>query len=135
VRSDTVLNTIRIDFACNDPDNGNFAGRVAQIHVGDALELVARNWNILSFNGCPRFRVDRRFIVLSGKRWPIVQSVDWYGNWCWNAYWFEPDVAADFLVWLRGRDLFQCEGGDVIACDSWERNEREMMRDILSVSA
>ena len=35
--------TIGIDMACNDPDNGLFAGRVAQIqvHAPDLLSLTA----------------------------------------------------------------------------------------------
>lgn len=115
---------IRIDFACNDPNNGAFAGRVAQIHLPDQLlELTANAWNILSFNGCPRLREDGNWIVLSGKRWPTVRVKEWYGNWCWNAYWMHDQVARQFLVWLHGRRLFHCECGETRLFNLWKRDE------------
>jgi hypothetical protein len=112
---------IRIDMACNDPDNGLFAGRVAMIHLPDQLlELTANEWNILSFRGCPRLREEPGAIILSGKRWPIVRAKEWYGNWCWNAYWMQPQAAKQFLVWLHGRGLFHCETGETWACELWD---------------
>lgn len=54
--------TIRIDFACNDPDSGAFAGRVTMVHwraargpLGyDGLDLMA---NCASIDG-PAFTDD-----------------------------------------------------------------------------
>ena len=110
-----------IDFACNDPDNGALAGRVAQISVaGGALELTAKGWSLLSFRGCPKIREDGSKIVLAGKPWTWVRSKSWVGNWCWEGYAFEPETATAFLVWLHWRGLFKCEGGWVELCEAWD---------------
>ncbi len=112
---------IRIDMACNNPDNGNFVGCVAQIQLPNgALELTAKAWNITSFHRCPKLDESRSKIVLSGKAWPIVRSIDWFGNWCWNAYWFDSLVALRFLRWLHARNLFMLEGGWSDLCELWQ---------------
>ncbi len=119
----------RIDFACNEPDNGMFDHCVCQIHLPDQLlELTAKNWCITSNRGLPRFAEvieDQRVVAirLSGKRWPIVRSKEWYGNWCWNAYWMRDQVARQFLVWLHRRGLFQCELGETRFYHLWKRKE------------
>lgn len=115
---------VRIDFCCNDPDNGLFAHAVCQIHLPDQLlELTAKQWGILSFRGCPRFAEVKGGIRLSGKTWPIVASKEWYGNWCWNSYWMRDHVARQFLVWLHGRRLFNCECGETRLFNLWKRAE------------
>jgi hypothetical protein len=111
---------VRIDLACNDPDNGIFAGRLCQVNVGRLLDLTARNWSITSFRGCPSLREGRDVIAVSGKRWPIVRSEEWVGNWCWNGYWMREQVARQFLVWLHGTGRFQCEGGDSDWASAWD---------------
>lgn len=115
----------RIDFACNDPDNGNFAGRVCMIHLPNgALELTANAWGITSFRGCPKFGYALNAdIRLSGRQWPTTDRKCWYGNWCWDAHWFEAAVAHEFLEWVRHRGMFHCEGGLVTLCDAWEAPE------------
>lgn len=113
---------VSIHFACNDPDNGDFAGRVAQISVESAaLELTARGWGITSFRGCPKLREDDKHIVLAGKRWPFVRRKSWVGNWCWDGYAMTADTATAFMIWLHQRGLFQCEGGWVELCEAWDR--------------
>lgn len=119
-----MTDLVRIDFACNDPDNGLFAYAVCQIHLPDQLlELGAKQWSLLSFRGCPRFAEVSGGIRLSGKTWPIVRSIEWYGNWCWNAYFMRDQVARQFLVWLHRRDLFQCECGETRLYNLWKRRE------------
>lgn len=102
--------TIRIDIACNDPDNGIFASRANGIQIadadGDLIELEPYDWE----RG-PRFIVTNNTFRLSGKNWPYLQSKEWYGNWCWNAYWLNTDTAIRFLHWLHSRELFQCTHG------------------------
>lgn len=112
---------ILIDFACNDPDNGAFAGRFSQIHLPEsALELTCRNWSITSLRGCPKLRDNGSTIATSGKPWPITRRVHWHGNWCWNGYWMTAETAQAFLTWLHKRQTFQCEGGWVELCDAWD---------------
>ncbi len=112
---------VSIHMACNDPDNGNFLGRVAQISVAsDALELTAKAWIITSERGCPKLREDGRTFFLAGKRWPFVRRKSWIGNWCWDDCAVSTSVATDFMIWLHGRGLFQCEGGWVELCEAWD---------------
>lgn len=114
---------IEVHMACNDPDNGEFIGRVCQISVqNDALELVAKCWDLTSSCRVPKLRnlQDEHTFVLSGKRWPFVRTKAWVGNWCWDGYAMTADIATAFLVWLHRRSLFKCEGGWVELCDAWE---------------
>ena len=116
---------ISIHMACNDPDNGDFAGRVAQISVeSDALELTARGWGITTFRGCPKLREDtrggRKVFYLAGKPWQYERRQSWVGNWCWDGYAVTVPVANKFLAWLHRRQLFQCEGGWVELCEAWD---------------
>lgn len=103
---------IRIDVACNDPDNGNFAGRAPMIQIGD-IDLEARDF----YGRPPRFAIlaatpegVSRF-RLSGKTWTYRASKAWYGNWCWDAFWLRQLDAADFVNWLRRRRLYDCITG------------------------
>jgi len=100
-----MTDLVRIDI----PDNGLFASIAQQIQLPDGLmELEARD-----YDRPPRFVVfgDNTF-RLAGKRWPFVRAKDWYGNWCWNAYWLDEPVARAFLIWLHGRRLFDCTCGE-----------------------
>ena len=113
---------ISIHFACNNPDNGDFAGQVCQIALPDgALDLTARAWRITSFRGCPKLRDGMDSFVLAGKRWPVIRRKFWVGNWCWDSFTLTSDKATAFMVWLHGRALFQCEGGWSELCDAWDR--------------
>jgi len=104
----TTLPLLRVDFCCNDPDNGLFAGEVEAIQIYDAdpvLELEC--W------GYPRrFRVEVDHIVLSGKRAAYHRVRHGIGNWCWDAYWFEIDVAIALLESMHRRDFFACSLAD-----------------------
>jgi hypothetical protein len=125
-----ITDEVRFDFACNDPDNGLFAGRVPQIEINpDGLTLEAKQWNGYSFARCPRFREDGGHFILAGKRWPFIRSKDWWGNWCWNAYWLDPKVAQDFLIWLRARDLFHATEGESSLFDAWNNPDPKALAD------
>lgn len=117
---------VSISMACNDPDNGDFAGRVAQISLEhEALQLTAKAWGITSLRGCPKLREDtalgKRAFYLAGKPWQFERSKAWVGNWCWDAYALAAPVATEFLIWLHRRALFQCEGGWVELCEAWDK--------------
>lgn len=107
---------IGLDFACNDPDNGLFSGRVdgIQLYAEDPIfELEARR------ETGPRLSVSDGSIRLAGKSWPISSSKEWVGNWCWNRYAFPLERAADFLIWLHARKLFALTCGDSRLYDAW----------------
>jgi len=96
---------IRVDVACNDPDNGDFAGRAAAIQFADALELTAHDMN------GPRFRQVGDFITLSRRRFRYDSAKDWYGNWVWNAYWLPIAEAARLLHYVHGLRKFGVDMG------------------------
>jgi hypothetical protein len=111
-------NAVMIDIACNDPDNGLFAGRAEMIEIGtDFIEMEARGRP-------PRFddhgAESNNLVYLAGKRWPVIGCKYGVGNWCWNGYWMEIPVAVDFLVWLHGRRLFNLTCGETRIFNIWE---------------
>lgn len=113
-----------ISMCCNDPDNGDFAGRVCQISLPDSmLNLTAKAWGITSFRGCPELSDDDRSFKLAGKRWPFTRRRSWIGNWCWDGYVMSVADVTRFLGWLHGRNLFHCESGWVELCDAWDAPE------------
>lgn len=108
------LNQIMIDIACNNPDDGIFAGRAEMIEIaGDFLQL--------ELAGCraPKFTDLGDEIRLSRRKWPIVGSKDWIGNWCWNGYWMKIPIAVDFLAWLQTTRIFHCTCGEERAYNIW----------------
>jgi hypothetical protein len=111
---DIRRNRCRIDIACNDPDNGLFAHRAEQIHVGDNLmEFEARR------EPAPRFIETPTGFRMAGKNWPTQGCKAWVGNWCWNGYWLDIPVAVDFFVWLQGRKLFDLSCGETRLFNMW----------------
>lgn len=107
---------IRLDVACNDPDNGLFAFCAEQLQVhtwdGESIELAA-------CRAAPRFRELSGAIRLCRGVWPTLASKEWYGNWCWNAYWLHPEVAADLLMVVKRSGLFHCDCGPSQLFDNW----------------
>ena len=120
-----TLPLISIHMACNNPDNGDFAGRVAQISLdNECLQFTARAWTITSLRRCPKLREDtergKRVFYFAGKPWQFERRNSWIGNWCWDGYAVTVPVAEAFLAWLRKRDLFQCEGGWCELTEAWD---------------
>lgn len=112
---------ISIDIACNDPDNGLFAGRAEQINIKDA------DGELIEFE-CRRVRAPKIIEVaggirVAGKFWPTHGSKEWVGNWCWNAYWVDVDVAIAFLSWLHTRAFFDLTCGENRIFDRWKERE------------
>ena len=105
----------RIDVACNDSENGNFDGRAAALQVGDILELTSHDMK------GPVFRVEADAIVLSGKRFPIIGSKDWFGNWVWNAYWLALPDAIALLTFVHRRGKFSVDMGVDPMFDLWKK--------------
>lgn len=109
---------IPIDMACNDPDNGLFAGRVEQLTIGsEFLELTARRTP-------PRLvELPDGRLRISGRVWACHGSKEWVGNWCWNRYWLRLDVAIDMLAWLHRRQAFHCDMGETRLFNLWGKSE------------
>jgi hypothetical protein len=104
----------RVEICCNDPDNGSFDGRAMAMQIGD-LELMSRDWR------GPKLRETPEGIVIAGKHWPTVRSKEWFGNWCWNAYWLPEGIIADFLIWAHRRDFWQVDQAEERVFNLWQR--------------
>ena len=97
-----------VDIACNDGDNGLFAGVADQISIGDAEFEPAH------YGASPTFRELDGAVRLSGKVWTIESSKYGVGNWCWNRYLLaRPEITprwylVEFVTWLRKRKIFRC---------------------------
>ena len=111
---------VRLEFCCNDPDNGLFDNRIAGIQLPDTdLQLTARDMR------GPAFAVlDDARLRISGRIFRYTWSKEWFGNWCWNAYYFEPAVAVELLAFLHGRDKFAADAGEERLFSMWKRQER-----------
>ena len=107
---------IGVDFACNDPDNGLFAGRIEQIQVGsEFLELTARREPVRLVE------VDDSTLRIAGRHWAYDRAKYGVGNWCWNRYWMRLDDAAALIAWLHKRRFFHCDMGEERIFNLWRK--------------
>ena len=112
----SVARLYRFDFACNDPDNGLFAGKVASAQWDDC-EIEAPNWEGYTFAETPNgIRIHRRTFI-------VQRSKEWIGNWCWNGYWMERAEWKRLLLTLR-ENGWRCTCGPCRFYD-WFNRERE----------
>lgn len=108
---------VDVHFACNDPDNGRFAGRVGLASVTWCKELCELDLD--PFWGVKFTELDGA-IRIHRKVFPIVASKDWVGNWCWNAYRFEYPVYRR-LIRTLAKNGWRCTGGLVRWSDAYDR--------------
>ena len=103
---------IPVDFACNDPDNGDFAGKVwmGQIDSND----IERAAGEIAFTELEEgFRIHRKRFIAHDVR-------HWVGNWCWNRYWLSVREANRLIEHLR-MNGWSCVGGDARFYDLFNR--------------
>lgn len=114
-----MTRVVRLDFCCNDPDNGLFDGRVAGVQLPDLdLELMASD-----LRG-PTLRILGNGLLRIGRRtFKSVASKEWFGNWCWNAYFFAPPVAVELLCYLHSLGKFSADQGEERLFALWRRTE------------
>lgn len=116
-----MLARVRIDFACNDPDNGVFAGKVAMA----AYHLDAHTSIEFESPGLREFKFtlpDRRHAIrLHRREFPFVARTAWYGNWCWDSFTFDRPVAKALLGTLRSNGWAVDNVPVVWAERFWER--------------
>jgi hypothetical protein len=122
---------VRLDVCCNDPDNGNFAARAAGIQLQDNLmELMAHDMR------GPVFREHPEHIQISRRRFRCWRSKEWYGNWCWNAYWLDVDVAVELLAYAHSLGAFNCDQAEerlfkIWDDDRWSADDRDLLGRLL----
>lgn len=113
---------IAIDIACNDPYNGLFAYRAAAIQIpvaGDILmELAASDMR------GPRMREGGDYIAISNRKWPITGAKGWVGNWVWDRFWMELDVAVEFIAWVHSKGRFDVEQAEERLFNAWQSKLR-----------
>lgn len=100
--------TAWFDVACNDPDNGLFAGRATMIQYvwGDEyIELEANSWEGFAFRKYGNaFRIHRR-------RFEFIDTKGWVGNWCWDGFRLRRPEAKRFLITLKSSGRWSCTQG------------------------
>lgn len=77
------IERVRIEVACNDGDNGIFAGRaegLAFVAAGERIGLDLQCWP------APKFTETDKGIRFFRRNCEVFESKEYYGNWCWNAY-------------------------------------------------
>lgn len=98
-----------VDIACNDPDNGNFAGRTHMITYNfndkEYVELEADNWEGYAFTEI------EGGIRLHRNIFSVVASKAWIGNWCWNRYKLPRPQAKKLIATLRDSGRWRCTHG------------------------
>lgn len=89
---------ITLNFACNDPDNGNFTGRF------DRMEVDGGDLHMEFECGChPSQGVRIRFeevAKIGRKKIQYLQYKNWYGNWCWDAIWVRWPEALEVINYV-----------------------------------
>ena len=101
-----------IMLACNDHRNGRFKGSFDAAELlgldGDRLmafegpPIKARFWLRSKCGAPPSFSVTGRNAGLPLRIWLHAENYrQWYGNWCWDAFFVQPETAAKFLHVVR----------------------------------
>lgn len=89
----TKARLLAIDFACNDPDNGEFGHRVTlACFEGGAGRRYGFELSINTANNGARFSIVDRggktFVRLHRRLYEFASRKYWLGNWCWDRFWF-----------------------------------------------
>jgi hypothetical protein len=107
---------IPVHLCCNDPDNGNFSGRVWSMEIGPNMEFESRRWWSFQrgpWGPCLRYLWgDRPRIVIAGRHFPITFHKEWYGNWCWDLVHMPGEAVLELLNWAKFRKWFTCSCGE-----------------------
>lgn len=108
---------LRLEVACNDPDNGLFA------HCAEQFQITTWDGQDIEFAVCreyvPRFAELPNAIRWCRRVWPVLASKEWYGNWCWNAYWLDPGVLVVLLEALKNGGAYHLDCGPSQLYENW----------------
>lgn len=110
---------VQVHFACNDGDNGDFAGKVEMIAVD-----IGRHWSAdleRTHVGEVKFtQGDNHTIRIHGQTFSYRSVAYWVGNWCWNAYALHRSEYRR-LVRLLATKGWRCTCGPVVWSDAYDR--------------
>jgi hypothetical protein len=74
---------IHVDFACNDPDNGNPVGKFHQLQVQAGVDDMEFEGPCYQRDGVI-FRMEGEMAHVGRLRIPVLAYRSWVGNWCWD---------------------------------------------------
>lgn len=107
--------SLRIDVACNDPDNGLFAHKAVMFAIHEPVfSLSTRRGEAL------RFVEKSGHVRICRRDWPVRRSREWVGNWCWNSYWFPWSIGIGLLAAIHKTDKYGCDEAASSLYDLWE---------------
>lgn len=112
---------LRADFCCNNPENGNFTGRATAIHLpGINFEHDHVLGVRLSVNRAKMtLRLGGPWKGATAGRWFTFDGWhQWFGNWCWDAYWLRSAEMISLVRYLMAHPDWRPEG---YAVDLMER--------------
>jgi hypothetical protein len=92
---------ITLNFACNNPDNGEFVGIFDRMDLDAGslhIEFEGDHESIISF-GFP-MRGGYGTVKIGDREWPSLAYREWYGNWCWNGASFTWVEALEIINYL-----------------------------------
>lgn len=120
---------VSIALCCNNPDNGMPTGRICMVDVGTEELLKLESPYLLGDEDdehlptlAYEFEVTQRGVFscdrvkghmeVNGRKFPIIGHRSGWGNWCWDCVIVKPQVAIDFINYLKELNLFTCTAGD-----------------------
>lgn len=74
-----MADLVTVSIACNDANNGSFAGRAAAFDFEIDSHHVAVTGDDITFAYAPNA------IVVGGVSYPCQSRQHWVGNWCWDS--------------------------------------------------
>ena len=118
---------LRVSFACNDPDNGNFTGRAWMAHPESLYRVGRHPWDAElthdNWDHGVELTVDDTMMKLRIHRvwFPFKARRAWHGNWCWDSFDFERATGKRLLLLMRERGDWHCECGPSSFFNWWNR--------------
>jgi hypothetical protein len=101
---------ITLNFACNNPDNGNFIGHFDRMDVdaGDLHMEFEGSEETITFDFPARGGYGS--VTINEEHFPSLAYNEWYGNWCWNAASFTWVEALTIINYLGAKGWSMTEG-------------------------
>ena len=112
------MRLVHVHFACNNGDNGDFAGKV------ESISINMRYWPVdleRTHIGDVKFSQGKDHTIRIHRHTFKYRSMAyWVGNWCWNGYAF-PYREYRRLIRVLAANGWVCTGGPVIWGEVYDR--------------
>lgn len=112
------LGRITVSFACNHPDNGFDLGKFDACEIEDlrfVCTLMGGGTTLKNLGSS--VRVGRLVLPHRGYKYG-------HGNWCWDAYVFEPMSALAIVNYLGKSEHWHCEKGAAAAYEKFNAERK-----------